>query len=461
MMGGIWFACCAPSESGRLIAEVRGRDARARVLRVGDVATVRELAGAFPGEPANAALVARGGDIDELEGAIGCLARTGRAGEILVLADELDAASAARLFYAGASEVITAVGAVCEIHEEKAREGRGPECETTRGPAADDDPPMRGEVPTPPKSPEAPPPPSMEGRRAERPVAGAGPQTAVRPSEGGAPVVAVVSGRGGAGKTLIASSLATLAASWGMRAALIDLDLMFGDAYELFGIDEPADLGALADAEPTTLERAIEGSAMKIAPGLTLWGPLAEPERAELMGRPVEGLLAALRGVADIVVVDTSTYWGDAVASAVAGCDRCLVVGGRGDDSGGSAERVVELAARAGVAKTRMTAVYNGLGSARHGEDDAMRFEMRVPLRSRARVADGGEEAATVSTHAQLLGLLEGPGRFAGSVRSLAETLFRELGCSFEAPEGRDGKDGGAERPRIRLPWGRTEAAAS
>ena len=52
-------------------------------------------------------------------------------------------------------------------------------------------------------------------------------------SSGGAPLVAVISGRGGVGKTTLTAAMAFAAASMGLRAAVLDLDLMFGNMYDL------------------------------------------------------------------------------------------------------------------------------------------------------------------------------------------------------------------------------------
>ena len=95
---------------------------------------------------------------------------------------------------------------------------------------------------------------------------------------------------------------------------------------------------------------------------MTLWGPALLPERAELLSGPVERLIGLLRQEADIIFADTSTFWGDSVACAVAQCDRCIVVGQAGFAS--SAVRAIELASRIGVAKTKMTSVFNRFGRA-------------------------------------------------------------------------------------------------
>lgn len=74
---------------------------------------------------------------------------------------------------------------------------------------------------------------------------------------------------------------------------------------------EPSAAGALAEPD-------IVAASMRVAPGVTLWGPVAAPEKAELMAPPVELLLDVLRRESDVVFVDTSVFWGDAVAAAVA-----------------------------------------------------------------------------------------------------------------------------------------------
>ena len=119
---------------------------------------------------------------------------------------------------------------------------------------------------------------------------------------------------------------------------------------------EPSAAGALAESD-------IVAASMRVAPGVTLWGPVAAPEKAELMARPVELLLDVLRRESGVVFVDTSVFWGDAAAAAVAASDRCLVVGDAAVSSATSASRVIELASRVGVPRTRMSAVFNRFGA--------------------------------------------------------------------------------------------------
>ena len=144
-----------------------------------------------------------------------------------------------------------------------------------------------------------------------------------------APVICAISGSGGCGKSTIIATMAHAASLLGLRAAVLDLDLMFGNLYDLLGADSPRDMAALIEpsAAGALVEPDVVAASMRVAPGVTLWGPVAAPEQAELMARPVELLLDILRRESDVIFVDTSVFWGDAVAAAVAASDRCLIVG--------------------------------------------------------------------------------------------------------------------------------------
>lgn len=198
---------------------------------------------------------------------------------------------------------------------------------------------------------------------------------------------------------------------------------------------------------------------MRIGPGLTLWGPCAVPEHAELVSQLVEQLVHVLRGMADVILVDTSTSWGDAAAMAVSACDRCLVVGSAGAAQVSSAKRAIELAARLGVPRTRMTCVFNRVGARGCGEEQALHFEMGVSLRSRARIAYGGDEVTGMASFGRFDSLMAGSGPFAQSVRELTSRLLRELGCPVDAwlLEEEQRRASTEERPRIRLPWSSRE----
>lgn len=273
-----------------------------------------------------------------------------------------------------------------------------------------------------------------------------------------APVVCAVSGSGGCGKSTIVATMAHAASLLGLRAAVLDLDLMFGNLYDLLGVDAPHDMATLIEpsAAGAFAEPDIVAASMRVAPGVTLWGPVAAPEKAELMARPVELLLDVLRHESDVVFVDTSVFWGDAVAAAVAASDRCLVVGDAAVSSATSASRVIELASRVGVPRTRMSAVFNRFGARGADEDVAMRFEIACALSSKIRIADGGQDLAALMAFGRADEAVGQTSAFATSVREATREMLVELGCAV-GPWSDMVADRATrtERPRIRLPWSR------
>lgn len=273
-----------------------------------------------------------------------------------------------------------------------------------------------------------------------------------------APVVCAVSGSGGCGKSTIVATMAYAASLLGLRAAVLDLDLMFGNLYDLLGVDAPHDMAMLIEpsAAGTLAEPDIVAASMRVAPGVTLWGPVAAPEKAELMARPVELLLDVLRRESDVAFVDTSVFWGDAVAAAVAASDRCLVVGDAAVSSATSASRVIELASRVGVPRTRMSAVFNRFGARGADEDVAMRFEIACALSSKIRIADGGQDLAALMAFGRADEAVGQTSAFATSVREATREMLVELGCAV-GPWSDMVADRATrtERPRIRLPWSR------
>lgn len=273
-----------------------------------------------------------------------------------------------------------------------------------------------------------------------------------------APVICAISGSGGCGKSTIVATMAHAASLLGLRAAVLDLDLMFGNLYDLLGADAPHDMATLI--EPSVAgalaEQDVVAASMRVAPGVTLWGPVAAPERAEFMARPVELLLDILRRESDVVLIDTSVFWGDAVAAAVAACDRCLVVGDAAVSSATSAARVIELASRVGVPRTRMSAVFNRFGARGADEDVAMRFEIACALSSKIRIADGGQDLAALMAFGRADEAVGQTSAFATSVREATREMLVELGCAVGSwSDMVADRATRTERPRIRLPWSR------
>ena len=205
------------------------------------------------------------------------------------------------------------------------------------------------------------------------------------------PILTVVSGRGGVGKTALVSLMAGVAARWGMDVAVVDLDLSCGNLHSCFGVAKGPDLGRIAvqgAVSPESMGRA----SVRCTEHVHLWGPCERPEMAETVMPYVASLLSYLSSRFDLVLVDTSTTFTDAVAQAVQSSDRLLVVHDERPGAVSSAARMSALAVRLGVARTRIVRVIN-LGDPRT-KPNAFEGRAEVGLETARlhRVVDGGIE---------------------------------------------------------------------
>lgn len=520
MMGSIWLMNCPGGGLPKVREEIFARDPGACLLRCGDTGELPGLARSLSGDSVAAALQFDRAQTGACASTIGALADAG-VRDILVFIEQADPGAIACCFHAGATEVITAGAAesaavsvfgseTCmgretragrwedapadddssslteferelERRERDRAEGVGAPVAVARDAAPGDRPsnfgPDLGPEPEPTVETAGQPSdsaadsgsgasatdgtsaaPSPASRVSVASVSVPAPAESVSgPSAARAPLVTAISGRGGCGKTTLVASMAACAARAGLRAAVLDLDLMFGNLHDMLGVTSFKGFESVSEhAEGDRItESDIEGSAMLIGPGLTLWGPCREAERAELMTSSAEQLIDVLRGIADVIFVDTSVAWGDTAAMAVGACDRCLVVGSAGASAVSSTKRVIGLAQRMGVPTTRMTCVFNRVGARGCGEEQALEFEMGISLRSRARIPDGGDEVASMISFGHVDSLVAGSSAFAKSVRSLTGDMLRELGCPVNSwlLEGDRARGASAARTKFRVPW--------
>ena len=107
-----------------------------------------------------------------------------------------------------------------------------------------------------------------------------------------------------------------------------------------------------------------------------MWGPCDAPETAELAMPHAGALVSAAASACDLVLVDTSTTFTDAVAQAAQVCDRLALVSDDRPGALAALSRMAGLAVRLGVARTRIVRISNR-------EDPRSRAE---PVQGRANV---------------------------------------------------------------------------
>ncbi|MDG4823925.1 P-loop NTPase [Asanoa sp. WMMD1127] len=150
-----------------------------------------------------------------------------------------------------------------------------------------------------------------------RQLTGAVAPVAAPPAE--AKIVTVFSAKGGCGKSTLATNLAVCLADGGRRrVCLVDLDLAFGDVGIMLQLSPDrgiADLVASRDRVDPGLVRALLTS---YAPGVDVLLAPVGPTEAERIDRDlVVSVLAAVRTMADYVVIDTPAHFTEGVLAAL------------------------------------------------------------------------------------------------------------------------------------------------
>jgi capsular exopolysaccharide synthesis family protein len=117
--------------------------------------------------------------------------------------------------------------------------------------------------------------------------------------------IVVTSAAASEGKTVVAANLAVAYAQSGRQVILVDADLRLPGVHTIFGLDSAPGLTDLALSEGLTLQDVLQPTEV---PGLRIIAAGTIPGNpAELLGSlRVKGLLAAMRGEADHVVIDTA-----------------------------------------------------------------------------------------------------------------------------------------------------------
>lgn len=243
----------------------------------------------------------------------------------------------------------------------------------------------------------------------------------------GVPVLAFVSGRGGVGKTTICALAGHIASRWGLRVALLDLDLAFGNLYALCGSEHAGDLTNCASANPLSLD-VLSGACVSPTKNLEIYGPCRAPEYAEVVQPHVANLVALLSQNHDLVLIDTTNNWNDAVAAAAQMADRVAIVS---DDRPGAIPALARcggLAVRLGVARTRIVRIMNGCDPKLRDEAFVSRAAAGLECAREIRVYDGDIEAIELLACGRPAELIEAENPLATSVAKGLAQILRELG---------------------------------
>ena len=143
-------------------------------------------------------------------------------------------------------------------------------------------------------------------------------------------IVTVFSPKGGTGKTVITTNLATaLAKHEGKRTLLLDLDLQFGDAAIMLGLEPEKTIYDLVVAPGELDSEKLAGYTTRHACGLDILPAPLRPEDAELVTEAKLGrLLEVARDSYDVIVVDTSPFFHGPMLATLDRTDELLMLCG-------------------------------------------------------------------------------------------------------------------------------------
>ena len=141
-------------------------------------------------------------------------------------------------------------------------------------------------------------------------------------------IITVFSPKGGTGKTVVATNLAaSFAKHEGRRTLLLDLDLQFGDAAIMLGLEPDKTIYDLVVAPGELDSEKLAGYIARHPAGLDILPAPLRPEDAELV---TEGKLGRLLEVAresyDMIVVDTSPFFHGPMLATLDQTDDLLLV---------------------------------------------------------------------------------------------------------------------------------------
>lgn len=149
------------------------------------------------------------------------------------------------------------------------------------------------------------------------------------PSRRAGEIVTVLGPKGGTGKTLTACNLAVALAGAGPASvAVVDLDLQFGDVGLALGLQPTRTIYDLATAGGSLDADKIDGFLAEHPTGVrALLAPVRPDQAAAVSGDFLRGVLDAMRGRNDFVVVDTPPAFSPEVIAAIDSSTRLCVVG--------------------------------------------------------------------------------------------------------------------------------------
>lgn len=228
-------------------------------------------------------------------------------------------------------------------------------------------------------------------------------------------IISVVSGNGGVGKSTVASCLAVLLQERGLKTVLLDLDLQFGDAGFLLGIDKALSIDEVI-AQP---ERIVHLHPEKGLP--VVIGAPHDLERSEIVVKHISEILNLLSSSFDAVVVNTGSFWSELHIQVIEASEQVLFILDQRPSSVRSCSRALDLCMRCGIPIQPFRFMLNLCS--RHALLTPLDVSCALHGVHVGELKDGGREVGELLGAGLPLELMESKNPFIESMRELVDSL--------------------------------------
>lgn len=238
-----------------------------------------------------------------------------------------------------------------------------------------------------------------------------------------APLITLVSASGGVGKSTIALMIAHMTAARGIKTALVEGDLQFGDMGFWLGLD--VKLSSLGQGEACI--------PVPISTRLDLFKAPVLPEVAEEVSESVARLVENIRSNYDIVIADTGQFWSGLTGELLCDSNLVLLVMDQRRASAYGAIKALELCQRLGIPAARIAFVLNRASGMQRNEVE--RIEDSLGCEELFRLADGKAVVESLIGMGRIEELVEEGAAPTPDIERLLAKLLPRIGIEFSVSE--------------------------
>ena len=210
-------------------------------------------------------------------------------------------------------------------------------------------------------------------------------------------LLTVFSPKGGVGKSVLACGLAVdVARRDGRSALLVDLDLQFGDAAIMMGVDPERTIYDVVTTSGELDPEKLAGYVLSHPSGVDILPAPVRPEDAELVGEDRVGrLLDVAKEAYDVVIVDTPAFFQATTLATLDRTDRLMLVAGLDIPTIKNVKLTLQTLSLLHYPKERIRLVLNRTGS--KGDLDRGEIERALDLRVAFEVPNDREVRGAVN----------------------------------------------------------------